>query len=287
MTASTSLASPSTSGSSSTTEAPLAQSSVLLMAWQGQAYAGWQRQPGAMSVQQRVEEAMSALFGGAPTRALAAGRTDAGVHAWAQVVRVQHALPRSPEALMRGLGALLPPDIACLAAAAAPAGFHPVRDAIRKHYRYRVLRREARCPFRDPWVWRLPQELDLAAMRLAAAGFVGHHDFSAFRAAGCSSPDPHKTITSVSVTERGDELHVDVVGDGFLRHQVRVMVGTLVEVGRGRAQPSVVADAIAARDRAAAGPTAPPTGLWLVGPQTDPVIDWAAGGPPPGAPGDV
>lgn len=287
MTGSSSPGGPSTSASTSTTEGPEERRSALLLAWQGQAYVGWQRQPEGASVQQQVEAAVSALCGGAPVRALAAGRTDAGVHAWAQVVRVAHPVARSPEALLRGLGARLPPDIACLAAAEAPPGFHPVRDAVHKHYRYRILRREARCAFRDAQTWRLPRPLDLPAMRAAAAALVGAHDFSAFRAAGCSAPSPVKTVSALSLTERGDELHVDVFGDGFLRHQVRIFVGSLVEVGSGRMSPASLAAALAARDRSAAGPTAPPGGLWLVGVQTAPAIVWAAGGPPIGAPGDV
>lgn len=287
MTGSSSPAKPSTSVSSSTTEAAGERRSLLLLAWRGQGYVGWQRQPEGVSVQQRVEEAASVICGGASVRAMAAGRTDAGVHAWAQVVRVAHAVDRSPEAFFRGLGARLPPDIACLAAAEAPPDFHPVRDAVAKHYRYRILRREARCAFREGSVWRLARPLDLSAMRAAAAALVGHHDFSAFRATGCTAPDAHKTVTHLDLTERGDELHVDVFGDGFLRHQVRIMVGSLVEVGMGRMSPAALSAALVAKDRGAAGPTAPPSGLWLVGVKTQPVIDWAAGGPPLGAPGDV
>lgn len=291
MRASTSPGSPSTLASSSTTEAEGDGSGarprqVLLVAWRGDAFVGWQRQPAGRSVQVVLEDALRTLHGGADTHALAAGRTDAGVHAWAQVVRIDAATLRRPEATLRGLHALLPPDLSCLAVGAAPPGFHPVRDAVEKHYRYRILARGTRCPFREGAVWRLHHDLDRGAMAEAGAALCGRHDFSSFRAAGCSAPDVVKELRALTVTVRGDELHVDVIGDGFLRHQVRIIVGTLVEVGIGRLTPAAVGAALAAQRREAAGPTAPPGGLWLVGPRFDPPLSWDAGGAPTGAPGE-
>jgi len=258
----------------------------VLLAWRGDAYVGWQRQPGGTSVQAVVEDACRRLHGGVQTHALAAGRTDAGVHAWSQVVRIESAVCRSVDATLRGLNALLPADIACLAVGPCPSGFHPVRDAVEKHYRYRILVRQGRCPFREGAVWRLPAALDTDAMAEAGLSLLGKHDFRAFRAAGCSSPDPVKELRSVQVVRRGDELHIDVVGDGFLRHQVRIIVGTLVEVGLGRSPVAAVGAALAAQDREAAGPTAPPGGLWLVAPRFSPPLEWTAGQAPVGAPGD-
>lgn len=259
---------------------------LLLLAWRGDHFVGWQRQPTGRSVQAVLEAALRTLHGGAETLALAAGRTDAGVHAWSQVVRIEAEVLRRPEATLRGLHALLPPDLSCLAVGAAPPGFHPVRDAVEKHYRYRILARGTRCPFREGAVWRLHQDLDLRAMAEAGAALVGRHDFSSFRAAGCSAPDVVKELRSLHLRVRGDELHVDVVGDGFLRHQVRIMVGTLIDVGLGRLPVAALAAALAARRREAAGPTAPPGGLWLVAPRFEPPLRWDAGGPPVGAPGE-
>ena len=195
----------------------------------------------------------------------ATGRTDAGVHARAQVVGFRADTPRTALALRRGLDALLPSDIACLEVRPAPHGFDPRRWTRGKHYRYRLLLRDGRCPFRERWTWRMRPVLDTGSMAAAAGLLIGEHDFSSFRAAGCGAAHARRTLVSATVTPAADEeLHLDFRGNGFLRHQVRIMVGTLVDVGRGRRGIDEVARALDARSRAAAGPTAPAHGLWLM-----------------------
>jgi len=205
------------------------------------------------------------VLGGELARVDATGRTDAGVHARAQVVGFRASTPRTADALRRGLDALLPSDIGCLEVRPAPEGFDPRRWTRGKHYRYRVLQREVRCPFRERWTWRMRPGLDVVAMAAAAAELVGNHDFSSFRSAGCGAAHARRTLVSAVVSEHEpDELHLDFRGNGFLRHQVRIMVGTLVDVGQGRRSVAQVAEALEARVRSAAGPTAPPRGLWLM-----------------------
>ncbi|RME20587.1 MAG: tRNA pseudouridine(38-40) synthase TruA [Deltaproteobacteria bacterium] len=238
----------------------------LELAWDGRAYAGWQVQPAGhgRTIQQVVEEALQRVLGGASARVEASGRTDAGVHALQQVAAFTTSVPRTERAIVHGLNHCLPPDIACLAASPAPIDFDPRRWTRRKRYRYRILTRPARCPFRHGQVLHLSRDLDLAAMQRAARHLVGRHDMQSFRAAGCSARTTVRTLTEVAVIRRDDELHIEVQGNGFLRHQVRIMAGTLVEVGRGRISPDAVSAIIAARRRSAAGPTLPAAGLWLV-----------------------
>jgi tRNA pseudouridine38-40 synthase len=246
------------------------------LCWDGGAYVGWQRQPNGPSIQAAVEAALRQLLGGESVTVRATGRTDAGVHAAIQIAGFRCQTARTPTALKRGLNACLPRDIACLGVAAAPLDFDPRRWTLGKRYRYRLLVREPRCPFREGFVWHLADSLDVPAIRLAAGELEGRHDFGAFRAAGCGAAHAVRTIERVDVARSDDEVHIDFVGNGFLRHQVRIMVGTLVEVGRGRRTGQQVAAALAARDRAQAGPTAPAAGLWLQevlmgdGPRTGP-----------------
>lgn len=235
----------------------------LDLAWNGARYCGWQRQANGRSVQQVLEEALCTLFGGEVIAAKATGRTDAGVHAAQQVVGFCAWTPRSAEAVQRGLNALLPDDICCLAAAHAPSNFDPRGWTLRKQYRYRLLLREARCPFRDPFVWQLRAAVDRGRIAAAAPALVGRHDFSSFRATGCGALHPVRQVESVTLTDADDELQLDFVGNGFLRHQVRIMVGTLVEIGRGRLPLDALPSILEARDRKRAGPTAPPQGLCL------------------------
>ncbi len=275
--ASSSAAGRSASGSSSTTERPPVQRWRLLLAWQGQGYVGWQRQPVGTSIQDVVERAVGAFFGGPPLPVWAAGRLDAGVHARGQVVAVDAPAPRSAEAWVRGLSRCLPRDIACLAAAPCAADFDPRREARGKWYRYRILERRGPCPLRRGFTWHLGRTLDADAMAAAAAGLHGRHDFTSFRAVGCSAASPVRAIHALRVSRAGDELRVDVEGDAFLRHQVRILVGTLVEVGLGARGPAWPAEVVAARDRGAAGPTAPAEGLWLQEVRYEAPWTWAAG----------
>jgi tRNA pseudouridine38-40 synthase len=236
----------------------------LDLAWRGDGFAGWQVQPGQPTVQGAIEQALSRVCGGAPASVRAAGRTDAGVHAAHQVAAAEVAVARPVEALQRGLLALLPPAVSVLDVQVAPEDFDPRAWSLEKHYRYRILTRRPRCPFRDGLVLHHPHRIDVERMARAAQDAVGRHDFSAFRAVGCGAAHAVRTIVAAQVSAAGDEVHIDVHGNGFLRHQVRILAGTLLEVGEGRRGVDAVQQAIHARDRAAAGPTAPAHGLWLM-----------------------
>ncbi|MCB9778339.1 MAG: tRNA pseudouridine(38-40) synthase TruA [Alphaproteobacteria bacterium] len=238
----------------------------LELCWDGRAFVGWQRQPEGRTVQAEVEDALARVLGGERVVARASGRTDAGVHALQQVVAFECATARDATALERGLNHHLPVDVACLVARPAPPGFEPRRCTVGKTYRYRVFQRRARCPFRRGLVWHRHGPLDVAAMRTAAQALVGRHDFSSFQAQGCAAAHPVRRIAAVRIRDEADpdELWLEFDGHGFLRHQVRIMVGTLVEVGRGRQAPEWVAEVRDARDRDRAGPTVPAEGLWLV-----------------------
>ena len=235
----------------------------LRLSWLGTRYVGWQRQPNGLSIQQVVEEALSDILGGQRVRVHAAGRTDAGVHAIEQLAAVKvKRVRREAHELWRGLNARLPDDIACLGVDPAPRGFNP-RGTI-KLYRYRVLNRAARCPFRHDRAWHVREALDVEAMAAAARPLVGEHDFTSFRASGCTAKHPVRTLLGAAVRREGDEIHVEFEGNGFLRHQVRIMVGALVEVGAGRQPVDWLAELLAARDRRLGARTAPAHGLWLV-----------------------
>ncbi|MCK6507007.1 tRNA pseudouridine(38-40) synthase TruA [Myxococcota bacterium] len=235
----------------------------LDLSWDGRGYLGWQRQPQGPTVQQAVEEALARVLA-EPARVDASGRTDAGVHALHQVAAFRTAVVRTPRGLVGGLNHHLPRDIACLDAQVAPEGFDPRRWTRGKLYRYRVLVRRPRCPFRQGLTWHLGQALDVDAMARAAAAFPGTHDFSSFQAQGCSAEHPVRRLASARVLRHEDEVWLELEGHGFLRHQVRIMAGTLVEVGLGRQPEGWPAQVLAARDRTRAGPTLPAEGLWLV-----------------------
>ncbi len=239
---------------------------MATLAWRGTAYAGWQIQPNAPTIQGTVEQALAAMCGlDEPIPVAATGRTDAGVHAEMQVVGFQLPVDRTPHQVMSGINYHTPADITCLAAETMPDDFSPRRWTRTKLYRYRILNRHPHCPFRDDLVWHLRSPLDVGAMSEAIAGLVGQHDFSSFRAAGCSADTAIRTIHAArcQATERG-EVIVEFEGPGFLRHQVRIMVGTLVDVGLGKRPASEVGSILAAKARDAAGPTAPAKGLTLV-----------------------
>ena len=236
----------------------------LLLEYDGREYVGWQRQPNGVSVQQRVEEGLQKVLGGEDVRIVASGRTDAGVHALGQVVSFRAEAVRTPPKLRDGLNASLPMDIACLDARPVAPDFHANRSAVGKLYRYRLRIGEARSALRHGRVWASRYALDLAAMQDALAQLVGEHDFESFRSAGCSAKHAVRRIHRASIRPMEDELWVEVYGAGFLRHMVRIIVGSLVDVGRGHRPPSWFGELLEVRDRQQAGRTAPPYGLYLV-----------------------
>ena len=235
----------------------------LTIEYDGTSYSGWQVQPNGITVQEVLETALARLLGH-EVRLTGAGRTDAGVHAqgMAAAFRTERNLPL--QAFTAGLNGLLPPDIAVQTAVEAPAAFHPRFDALGKHYRYSIMTGSQRSPLQRLTSWHVRGTLDLAAMRQAAKYFVGEHDFAAFRTSGCAAETTVRTIWSVELLEESSLLIVHVKGRGFLRNMVRIMVGTLVEVGLGKRDPASVQDLLSNPLPGMAGATAPPQGLCLM-----------------------
>ncbi|MFT5680394.1 MAG: tRNA pseudouridine38-40 synthase [Myxococcota bacterium] len=237
---------------------------ALTVAWDGAPFHGWQRQPHGDTIQQIIEAALTTILGGEVVTVTASGRTDAGVHALEQVVSFAAHAPRSPRSILGGLNTKLPPEIVVLTAREVPLAFNPRRWTRRKLYRYRVLNRPVRCPHRRGRTWYQRRPLDVAAMSAAMSDLVGEHDFTSFRAAGCTAAHPVRLLQAASLHQHDDELHFEFIGRGFLRYQVRNMVGTLVQVGQGRRAMDSIPGLLAAKDRKQAGVTAPAHGLWLV-----------------------
>jgi len=236
----------------------------LTIAYDGTNYVGWQRQANGPSIQQAVEEALAPLAGGDAPTVAGAGRTDAGVHALGQVASVNLAADVSATAVQRALNVRLPPDIRVIGAVQAPLGFHAQFHARGKRYRYRLATAPVLSPFDRWFVWHHPMPHDLEAMRAAAACFVGTHDFASFQARGAMVRATTRTVHRLDVRASGAEIVFEIDGDGFLRQMVRTIVGTLDEVGRGVRAADAIAAILAARDRRAAGATAPARGLTLV-----------------------
>jgi tRNA pseudouridine38-40 synthase len=240
----------------------------LTLAYDGGDFAGWQRQPNTRTVQEELEAALGRITGQRP-KCVASGRTDAGVHALGQVVSFDSATKLSPAVLTKALNAELPDDLLVFHVAEAPAGFHALRDALRKRYRYMIEDGRQRDLYDRKYVWHVYQRLDVAAMHQAAAALVGTHDFTSFETRGSPRLTTTRTVLDLIVERRASELTervvIEVEADGFLYNMVRNIAGTLVEVGKGRQPPNWPAEVLALRDRTKAGTTAPPQGLFLVG----------------------
>jgi tRNA pseudouridine38-40 synthase len=237
----------------------------LLLEFDGTDFSGWQTQPHGRSVQDEVEQALLEITRES-RRVTPSGRTDAGVHATGQVAHFDSETRLEPAALGRGLNAVLPRDVSVLGVELAAPDFHARRDATSKLYVYRILNREAPSPVRARFTWHMRAKLDPAAMAEAAASVVGTHDFSAFRGApGGVDTDmsPRRTLHRLDVRELGDEIRIEADGRSFLRHMVRNLAATLVEVGLGRRLVSDMAKVLESRDRAKAAATAPAHGLCL------------------------
>ena len=232
--------------------------------YDGRAFVGWQRQDNGISVQQVLEEAISAFCGEAVS-AFAAGRTDSGVHALGQVVHFDLSRDFDADAVRDAVNHhLRPAAVALVEAARVKADFDARFSARRRAYLYRIVNRRAPLTLDAGRAWRVPAALDAAAMEAAARRLVGRHDFTTFRALHCQAKSPVKTLDALSVARQGDEVRIAARARSFLQRQVRNMVGTLKLVGEGKWTPADVAAALAARDRAAGGPTAPADGLYLV-----------------------
>jgi len=235
----------------------------LTIEYDGTAYSGWQRQPNGLAVQQVIEEALCQVLGHMP-QLRSSGRTDAGVHARGMAAAFQTATNLPLKAFVDGTNRFLPPDIAILEAIEAATDFKPIADALAKHYRYSILLSNVRSPLRRFHAWHLREELDIQAMQIGAASFVGLHDFAAFRASNCAAKTTMRRIDSAKISQEGDMVLIDVVGGGFLKNMVRVMAGTLVDIGRKRFPPEQITSLLYSGDRKQAGSTAPACGLCLI-----------------------
>jgi tRNA pseudouridine38-40 synthase len=242
---------------------PTMRTLKLALEYDGSNYCGWQVQGTEPTIQGVLEAALAKVLD-APVRVHGAGRTDARVHALGQVASFQTGSHIPCDALLRGLNSLLPRDVVVYEAQEREPDFHARYSAREKVYAYRILNRSIRSALRLRSVWHVPRPLNLDAVTAAAAYLRGTHDFTSFRAAGSEVKTSERTLREVNVVREGDEIVVYVAADGFLRHMVRNIVGTLVEVGWGMREPEEMRTILAARDRRLAGRTAPPQGLYLV-----------------------
>ncbi|MCH5375143.1 MAG: tRNA pseudouridine(38-40) synthase TruA [Planctomycetes bacterium] len=239
----------------------------MTLSYDGTAYGGWQVQVNANTIQAEVERALQIVIG-QPVRAVASGRTDSGVHAIGQIVSFACTTALDDDVLRRALDANLPKDIVALEVREVADGFHAIRDTIRKRYRYVIQDGPLRDVFAQRFAWYFPHRLDVRAMVGAARLLVGRHDFSSFETSGSKRVSSVRTIYDLAVHRQpGDHLErivIEVEADGFLYNMVRNIVGTLVEVGRGKRPVGWVSEVLKARDRKLAGMTAPPQGLFLL-----------------------
>jgi tRNA pseudouridine38-40 synthase len=269
--------------------APATRTLKLTLAYDGTAFVGWQRQAEGVSIQALVEDALSTIEG-RPVTVHGAGRTDAGVHALGQVASAIITLPLDTASLRRALNAMLPADVRVLAVDEMPAAFHARYGAREKTYRYSIENGDIVSPFAWRYVWHVTQPLAVEPMVEAARAVEGPHDFAAFQAAGSATTTTERTVVrSVLRIATGEDLDwlpsrlrdeheprggrllvYEITGNGFLRHMVRTIVGTLAEIGGGRRAAGAMAAIVASRDRQTAGPTAPACGLSLVGVRYDP-----------------
>jgi tRNA pseudouridine38-40 synthase len=241
----------------------------LVIEYDGTAYHGWQRQKSDRSIQAEIEKALAVMTRQTVPIA-ASGRTDAGVHALGQVAHFACETTIEPEAFFLGLNSLLPEDIVVKTCENVPADFHARYDARRKTYRYRILNRTAPTAIDNRYVWHIRQKLQIETMRAAAVHLTGRHDFKAFEGTGSPRTSTIRTVFRAQLDQEAKGgLVFEIEGDGFLRYMVRNIVGTLVEVGRGKITPSDFKSILESKDRTRAGATAPPRGLFLVAVEYD------------------
>lgn len=235
---------------------------VLTLEYDGTGFHGWQIQPGLRTVQSTLEEALAEMMGG-PVRARASGRTDAGVHALGQVMHCEAIRDIPPENVMMGLNSLLPPDVRVVNCRQAPDGFHAQYSAVGKLYRYDILNRyEPTALLRDR-VWHIRRPLDAEAMRSGAAFLLGKRDFAAFKSAGDEGTTV-RDLRRLDIVRERDKLILTFEADGFLKHMVRNLTGSLVDVGLGRLASEDIRAMLQSRSREGTPRKAPPQGLTLV-----------------------
>ena len=242
---------------------------ALGIEYAGTPFTGWQSQPDGRGVQDALEHALTAIAG-ETIGAIAAGRTDAGVHATLQIVHFDTTAARPDTAWVRGTNTELPREIAVLWAIPVSAGFHARFSASARHYTYLLANRPVRPAILAGRIGWYHRPLDVAAMREGAAALVGTHDFSAFRAAMCQARSPVKTLARAEISAQGECIRFDFSANAFLHHMIRNIVGALIHVGAGKAPPGWIAELLAGRDRTRAAPTFAADGLYLTGADYDP-----------------
>ncbi len=241
----------------------------LLIEYDGTDYVGWQFQDNGLSIQQVMEQALEKILG-ETVRLHSSGRTDAGVHARGMVAHFDTTKSISLKAYIDGVNGLLPPDIAVREACDADPDFFARFDASGKWYRYSIYSSAVRSPVEARYSWHLKKTLDLHLMKQAAALLVGTHDFGAFRSSRCSARGAVRQIYSIELLQEGAMIHLDIRGSGFLRNMVRIIAGTLAEVGLGKRSVESIEELLQGRDRQLGGRTAPASGLCLMEVYYDP-----------------
>jgi tRNA pseudouridine38-40 synthase len=235
---------------------------ALLVEYQGTAYAGWQRQPHAPSIQQTLEQTLSQIAN-EPIQVVCAGRTDTGVHAKGQVVHFDTQAVRPIYNWVRGLNAMLPNDIAIQSMSEVSPEFHARFSASFRRYQYRILNQEQRSPLWDKRATFIHTPLNVSAMHEAGLALLGYHDFNAFRSSECQSHSSHRHVLSIAVRAEGPWVIMDISANAFLHHMVRNIMGSLLWVGSGKTSVQWMYDILNAKDRTQAGPTAPAEGLYF------------------------
>jgi tRNA pseudouridine38-40 synthase len=234
-----------------------------IISYDGSAFSGYQVQPGKRTIQSEIESVLLKMHKGIPVKITGSGRTDAGVHAKGQVIHFDSPLPISEEKWTVALNSLLPSDISVLSVSKVTDSFHARFDVERKEYRYFIYLSTNRDPFRRNYAFQFPYKLDIDSMRLASQYLLGTHDFSSFCSAKTEVIDKVRTIEEINLLAENDLLVFRFVGNGFLYNMVRILVGTLLEVGSRTRHPSDIADILEKKDRKFAGKTAPAQGLYL------------------------
>ena len=235
---------------------------ALVIEYDGRPFHGWQRQPNASTVQQHVETALSTVAD-RPVSVTCAGRTDAGVHARAQVVHFDTDAVRHDVAWRLGVNAALPPAISVLWAGVVSDDFHARFSAVERSYCYLIENRSSRSALHEGRVWCVHRGLCLASMRAAAARLLGEHDFTSFRSAACQAATPNRYVSGVDIERRGDMVAISISANAFLHNMVRIVTGALVQIGTGEKKAAWIDELLDDRDRRRAGATAPPDGLYL------------------------
>ncbi|MCA9498035.1 MAG: tRNA pseudouridine(38-40) synthase TruA [Nitrospira sp.] len=235
----------------------------LTIEYDGTAYAGWQRQPNQPTIQAALETALTRITQ-QHISVIAAGRTDAGVHARGQVVSFHSNQPIPANKWRFAINSALPPDISVLSSEEVPESFHARYSAKEKRYEYRISRHPARPAIDRNRVWHLPYDLDIPAIRQAMSDLLGCHDFTSFQGPRASTSDPMCVVSEVSLNSEPMTVSIQIQANRFLKQMVRALIGTLTEVGRHKRSPCSMVDILQAKDRRAAGETAPPQGLYLL-----------------------